>query len=191
MIKVEDLIYEMRWNGMKVPNEKIYFSGTGAEIRMKEVFEHFVEGTIWMKEYSEVAKWIENNEGLGLLMHGKCGTGKTILGRYVLPAMILSAFNKVVKCFDAIELNTKPDDILNNKILSIDDIGIESVMVNYGEKRLVFSELMDRTEKENKLLILTTNLSDKEIELKYGERVLDRIKSTTKRVAFNGKSFRR
>lgn len=191
MRKISEVIEEMKYSGMKLPQDKIYFSGSAAELRMKEIFEHFIPGFTWMKEYSEIAEWMENNEGKGLLMHGKCGTGKTMFGRYILPLMILGHFGLVVKCYDAIEMNSKYDEIFGRKLLSIDDIGTECIMVNYGEKRLIFSELIDLSEKNSKLLILTTNLTDKELEAKYGERVLDRIKSTTKRVAFNGKSFRK
>jgi len=128
---------------------------------------------------------------LGLLLHGKCGLGKTIMGRYVIPAVLLHKCGKVVKCIDTTELNKNLDEILSKKIISIDDVGTEEVSIKYGEKRIAFAELMDMVEKQSKLIIITTNLTADQITAKYGDRIMDRIKATTKRIAFDGESFRK
>ena len=88
-------------------------------------------------------------------------------------------------------MNSKPDEVLSKRLLLIDDLGTENVSVKYGEKRMVFPELADATEKQGKLLIVTTNLSLKELGDKYGQRTIDRLRATTKAVLFQGESLRK
>ena len=84
---------------------------------------------------------------------------------------------KIVNCYNAQEMNTKIDEVLKKKIISIDDIGTEEILVQYGNKRLAFLEVIDAVEKEGKLIILTSNLNHEQIIEKYGERTMDRILS--------------
>jgi DNA replication protein DnaC len=116
--------------------------------------------------------------------------GKSLLARYVIPALMLKYNRKVVSVYDTNTMNANIDEVLSKKIICIDDVGTEDISVKYGEKRLAFAEVMDNVEKKRCLIIATSNLTMDEILERYGERVLDRIKSTTKRVVFTGKSFR-
>ncbi len=68
----------------------------------------------------------------------------------------------------------------------LDDIGTEEVSNVYGNKRLAFAEIMDSAEKYGKLVIVSSNLTVAEIKKRYGDRVLDRVVATTKRVLFEG-----
>lgn len=63
--------------------------------------------------------------------------------------------------------------------------------VKYGEKRLSFAELVDEAEKKGKLLIISTNLSLSELQQKYGERTVDRLRAITTPVVFKGDSLRK
>jgi DNA replication protein DnaC len=123
-------------------------------------------------------------------MYGDCGRGKSMLLRYVLPVILLKYANKVVSVFDVQQMNKKPDDVLSKHIIGLDDIGTEDISVLNGNKRSVFSEVMDCAEKYAKLLIIATNLNSEQIEQIYGTRVIERIISTTRRIEFKGKSFR-
>ena len=138
-----------------------------------------------------MSDWLNDNQGRGLFLYGNCGRGKTVLARYVIPAILLKYDRKVVNCFDAQEMNTNLDEVLKKKIVCIDDIGTEEVSVSYGNKRLAFLEVVDAAEKHGKLLIITSNLNQEQLVQKYGDRTMDRIISTTKRVLFKGKSLRR
>ncbi|WP_044215348.1 hypothetical protein [Dysgonomonas gadei] len=60
----------------------------------------------------------------------------------------------------------------------------------FGNRRMAFAEVMDAAEKHGKLLIISTNLPVDDIRKRYGDRVLDRIKSTTTRILFEGESLR-
>lgn len=145
----------------------------------------------WLPEYEEVARWLTNNEGRGLLCFGNCGRGKTLICGKILPLVLNHYCRKVVSCYDAQQMNADLDAVKQKHIIYVDDIGTENLSVKYGEKRLAFAELADEAEKKGKLLILTTNLSIDELREKYGERTIDRLRAVTKTVLFSGESLRK
>jgi len=191
----KSIVSEMQLHGMKVQSDKVYIRVPNAKEIIQNALNYFIgnEGrnAMWIPEYEQIVEWLEDNKGLGLLLHGKCGVGKTLMGRFVIPAILLSKCRRVVSCFDVSELNKNTDAVLCKKIISIDDVGTEELSFKYGEKRLAFAELMDMVEKQSKLIIITTNLTAEQLIAKYGDRIMDRIKATTKRIAFNGESFRK
>lgn len=134
--------------------------------------------------YKDVARWLTNNEGKGLFLYGYCSQGKTLLSRYVLPAMLHHYCNKVVHFYTMTEANQKLDEVLGYHCLSIDDVGVEEQMVQYGQRRNAFDEIMDAAEKKGKLVIITTNLNKDQIIERYGTRTYERIKATTLPVKF-------
>ena len=145
---------------------------------------------VWLPQYDAVAEWLENNEGRGLLLYGSCGLGKTFLTRFVIPAILLKYCGKVVSSFDMIEANREPDKALQKHIIALDDVGTEEISIKFGEKRSIVPEILDATEKYGKLLLVTSNLGAEDLIKKYGNRTFDRMLQVTKRVEFNGKSFR-
>ena len=195
MEDLSTIISDMKLHGMSVPDEKINISLDNAKEILTNALKYFISlenrESIWLPEYEEVSDWLNDNQGRGLFLYGNCGRGKTVLARYVIPAILLKYDRKVVNCFDAQEMNTNLDEVLKKKIVCIDDIGTEEISVNYGNKRLAFLEVVDAVEKHGKLLIITSNLNQEQLVYKYGDRAMDRIISTTKRVLFKGKSLRR
>lgn len=195
MEDLSTIISDMKLHGMRVPDEKINISIGGAKNILTNALKYFIslekKEYIWLPEYEKISEWLNDNNGRGLFMHGDCGRGKTVLARYVIPAILLKYDRKVVNCFDAQEMNTNLDDVLKKKIVCIDDIGTEEISISYGNKRLAFLEVVDASEKHGKLLIITSNLNQEQLVQKYGDRTMDRIISTTKRVLFKGKSLRR
>ena len=157
------------WAGIK------YFTGEKAQ---------------WLPEYLEIANWLTNNQGRGLLCFGNCGRGKTLICGKSLPLVLNHYCRKVVSCYDSQQMNAELDSVKQKHIIYVDDIGTENLSVKYGEKRLAFAELTDEAEKKGKLLILTTNLSIDELREKYGERTVDRLRAITKTVLFTGESLR-
>lgn len=194
-MEIESILKQMQAHGMKVPENKVNISIPEAKEALKSTLKAFLElegsKPLWLKEYDEVSDWLSDNNGKGLFMFGNCGRGKTLLGRYIIPAILLQYEGKVVTCYDAQEMNTKIDEVLKKKIISIDDVGTEDILMQYGNKRLAFLEVIDSVEKEGKLIILTSNLNHEQIIEKYGERTMDRIIATTKRIVFTGKSLRK
>jgi len=157
----------------------------------------------WLPAYDEVAAWLADNHGRGLLCVGSNGLGKTLICQNIIPVLLQQNMRKIVKVCSALDMNQHLDELLRIHILSIDDVGTEPVeTINYGVRRIAFSELVDLSEKQGTLLILSTNLrttygTDKDgnivpsIEDRYGLRTYDRLKAVTKTVVFKGKSFRK
>ncbi len=190
----EEIFEQMKVHGLKVPNNKIIIRIPNAKIVLRNALEYFIgldeKKMIWLPQYDQIAEWLEDNKGRGLLLYGSCGLGKTFLTRYVIPAIILKYHNKVVHSFDMTELNKEPDKVLAKHLIAIDDIGTEDISIRFGEKRSVVPEILDAAEKYGKLLLLTSNLGGEDLIKKYGNRTFDRILAVTKRIEFNGKSFR-
>lgn len=185
----------MQAHGMVTPEDRVFISIPEARKILYSAMSFFIgkEGrkVEWLPEYEKVAEWLSNNKGRGLFLFGNCGRGKSVLCRYALPAILLQFAKKVVNVFDIQELNGDIDNVLSKHIISLDDIGTEELSIKYGERRMAFAEVMDAAEKKGKLVIVSTNLTMEELQGRYGDRVLDRIKSTTKRVMFVGNSLRR
>lgn len=190
----KEILESMKRHKMRVPQEKVVISIPDAKTVLKNALKFFIEmegkQALWLPEYNQVAEWLSNNEGRGLFLYGNCGRGKTVLAQYVIPAILLKYYRKVVTCYDAQEMNKKIDDVLQRKIISLDDIGTEDVLFSYGNKRLAFLEVIDAAEKQRKLVIVTSNLNHEQLIEKYGDRAMDRIIATTRRVLFAGKSLR-
>lgn len=155
----------------------------------------------WLPAYDEIAAWLTDNQQRGLLCVGPCGLGKTLICCNVIPTIIYQYYQKILIAVDAIELNNPDKNYSRYKQLVIDDIGTEPESVRYGERHVIFSELVDAAEKKGNLLIITTNLMTAtpkgqpadfpSIEARYGLRTLDRLRAITKVVRFDGKSFRK
>lgn len=152
---------------------------------------HFVgDGAQWLPEYDEVADWLSDNKGRGLLCYGNCGRGKTLICTRVIPPLLSFYHGKLISLYDAMEMNGKPDEVLAKHLLCVDDIGVEGECVIYGARRQLLAEIVDAAEKKGKLLVLTTNLSLNGLASRYGERTMDRLVAVTRRVNFKGGSLR-
>jgi DNA replication protein DnaC len=186
---------DMKIHGMPLPAEKVFIQIPNAKTILENCFKYVLSlqnaEFMWQPEYDEVAKWFGNNQGRGLFLFGDCGRGKSLLSRYVIPAILLKYMKKVVTVYDIQEMNAKIDEVMKKHIISLDDIGTEELSVNYGNKRLAFAEIMDSVEKHGKLVIVSTNLKKDAIIERYGERIYDRIISTTYRIEFKGNSLRK
>lgn len=181
----------MRKNGFISVNDPVKIVVPDAKNELYRGIKYFVKEAQWLPEYDDVSKWLSGNNGRGLLCHGNCGRGKSLICCKVIPLLLFHYCKKVVSCYDAQQINSNIDDVKKQHIIYIDDVGTEDVSVKYGERRMAFPELVDEAEKRNKLLIITTNLSLDEISQKYGERTIDRLVAITTRVKFVGRSLRK
>ncbi len=147
----------------------------------------------WLPEYDEISDWLSDNQGKGLLCIGNCGRGKSLFCTKVIPLLIHSRCRLVVNTYTSIEMNNNPDDVMAKRLIALDDIGIEGEQSRYGEKRLIFPEIVDNAERTGSMMLITSNLpttGTDSIESKYGIRTIDRLRGMTKIVVFKGKSLR-
>lgn len=171
--------------------EKINISIFESRTMMQEVMAYLVEPYVWRAEYDQVVAWLTDNRGRGLMVAGPCGTGKSLICGKVIPILLQQTMRKICAMYTAREMNTRYQEMLEQKIIYIDDVGTEPMMNDYGEKRWAFSDLVDEAERKDVLLIATTNLDPEHLAQRYGDRTLDRLRGLTKLVAFTGKSLRR
>ena len=195
MRNFDDILSDMKSRGMKTPGDKVCFRVPEAKDVLRHVMGQLVakEGKSlqWLPEYDKVAQWLSDNQGKGLFLFGNCGRGKSLLCRYAIPIILMECCRKIVSVYDTQEMNSAIDEVLRRKIVSLDDIGTEELSVKYGERRMAFAEIMDMAEKNGNLVIVSTNLGSDKLRERYGDRVLERIKSTTARIVFEGKSLRK
>lgn len=141
--------------------------------------------------YGEISDWLSDNKRKGLFLQGNHGLGKTVLAKYILPAVLLYYGGMVARYFTSVTMASHMKEIRAARIIVIDDIGIESQAVEYGNRHNLMDEVMDDVEQNGKLIILTSNLDKRSLEERYGKGVMDRIIASTRQVVFRGDSFRR
>ena len=139
-------------------------------------------------------------DGKGLIMTGPVGTGKTTLAVCILRWAINQGYRgymiSMTSLFDTLMMLSKgPSEhylkfesrIQNCPLLVLDDFGAE--YDSEWVKNKVNSMLSERVERKRST-ILTTNMSIKQIQSGYNERVYDRMKQTLFVLTFKGKSQR-
>ena len=154
--------------------------------------EHYLSADMAMVESSEAKRigrnYIKNFEklgGIGLLLYGDVGTGKTYLAACIANALLnqgvsvkwLTAMQIVERsCFyseseyaEYIRSITAPD------LLIIDDLGTE-VGNTYTNSKLFY--VINERMLKKKSTIISTNLSLSEIRDSYSERIFSRITSS-------------
>lgn len=156
----------------------------------------------WLPCYDEIAEWMSDNNGRGLMCLGPCGLGKTLIVQNILPVIIHGNYKRIVNVYSAHEMNDNIAEIVKKDLVMVDDIGTEpSVRFNFGERTTPFLRLCDAAEKRGMLLMITANLRTTHgvdmqgnvipsIEDRYGDLVLSRLRSIVKIVEFKGKDMR-
>ena len=147
----------------------------------------------WLPEYDQVAHWMTDSKGKGLLLSGDVGRGKSNIIMFALPVLYMMKFRKVLKPIHADKLKdlVKDPGFMNRWSYTIDEVGAEPASSDYGVKYHSFMRLINEAEINVKHCLFSTNLSSKEIKEKYDERTLDRIVRLCHVVKFKGKSLRK
>ena len=191
------LVVQQVKRGLRIDDAKVRFRLADADEVLMRGLVHFCgERTEWLPEYEEVAEWLTDNDGKGLMCIGDCGRGKTLITQKILPMMfqhyirLLDGSRPAIVCYTAIDLLTRFDEISQYKTVCIDDVGTEPDQKKYGVTHNYFSELVDLCERRDKLLICSTNLGQEELIARYGLRTFDRLTALTRRVFFEGDSMR-
>jgi DNA replication protein DnaC len=126
-----------------------------------------------LPEYDQVAEWLSDNQGKGLMCIGDCGRGKTVITRDILSVLFAKTIrvrfrdgttgHPVYNYFLAKELKSRWAEVERCKVICVDDVGTEAIAKVYGETHNYFAELVDLCNDRDKLLICSTNLSQEQL----------------------------
>lgn len=145
----------------------------------------------WLPEYNQIVDWMTDTKGKGLLLAGNVGRGKTNIIHHALPLLFYHFKRKVIKCTHANDLYKHLDEYQNKSMISIDEMGTETIVNLYGSKYEPVNVLFDMAESKSKTLLISTNMNSDEIQERYGIRTLDRIARLCCIVKFEGESLRK
>jgi len=131
-----------------------------------------------------------------LLIRGNIGTGKTFIIQ-VLAAM-LNDLGKHLRIIHAIEIvdayrRDNNDEISRFKsgLICIDDLGSEEPsIINYGSHQHPVYDVLSHRHIKKMPTFITTNLTSKQIEERYGERIRDRLREMCNEIKLTGISKR-
>lgn len=192
----DEILNQLKTEGNPTPSPRFRFSIPNAreelEKAMDAVLSRMGEKLVWLPEYDKVAEWLTNNNGKGLMLYGNCGLGKSLLVRYAIPMLFRGFCQRIVTVVDCGSQQGNIDEILRRKLISLDDIGVEVDRVDYGTRRNIVVEAINKAQDNpDTMLIMSSNLSGDAIRERYGDRILDRVKYLCHRISFNGQSLRR
>lgn len=191
-----NIIEEMSTFGINVPSKKVEINIPNANewfwFTLDKLLDSWGVKSVHCTQYEPIIQWLNGNKGKGLVLMGGVGLGKTIISRFVIPYIFNKCIGKSVAFYSMAQIRTLQDvkGVLENKIIVLDDLGVEEVVNEYGNKIDVFSLIIDEVEKENKLLIATTNLNRELLLKRYKDRAYDRLMSNCKVVGIEAQSLR-
>ena len=166
--------------------------------RTFDIYEH-------LPEYNEVIDWMTNTDDKGLMLMGDCGRGKSVIINGVIP-VLFKMNDFTVRAVHAQNFSkfmpplpktthwvnrTYLDDLLQSAYPIIDELGVETMMNDYGEKSEGFNQILNYAERYHRPVFVTTNLTEVQILDRYGERTMDRLAHLCRTIHFEGESLRK
>lgn len=174
---------------------------------------------VYNEGIKDIISWMQNNHGLGLLICGSTGTGKTTIIKALLRAfntfpVIYDHIQKKKSCKELKMINAKdlvlskeefsakysfygdgdigkrPEFIVQKKFFAIDDVGRETMKNDYGIKKMPIQDIIEDIDSKKKMVLMSANLKIGELVKKYDDRTIDRILKNFAVVEFDGKSLR-
>lgn len=135
---------------------------------------------------AQIVDWLYANNGTSLLLHGYTGRGKTFFAETIIPYMLKVLYNKSTHIYTAMGIQNDAALLRDAKswaICSVDDVGME---VTSYFKDMAFLQMLDRVDREGKIVIATTNLNGDALKQMYGDRAYSRIICNFTRIKFDG-----
>ncbi len=154
-----------------------------------------------IKDYiNKVATWLLETNKTGLFLYGSVGNGKTtmILAiKKLIEVLYLGQFGvQIISSLTLSELVRNDEANFNlikkSYLLAIDDVGCEpSIVKNYGNEISPLTDIIYYRYDKQLFTLITSNLDKKDIEIKYGNRISDRMNEMFDFVAFTNKTYRK
>lgn len=141
---------------------------------------------------NRVARWLYSSKQRGLILMGTMGNGKSTMLR-VIDRLFksTSSFGDAQDIFEHFKKSQGSMRYWEEPLLLIDDMGIEPVRcLVYGEEYYPISRLLLHRYDKQLTTIIATNLGIEEIEARYGDRVVDRMKETFSVITYEHESYR-
>lgn len=153
-----------------------------------------------------VRNYLENHQtyldrGMGLLIHGGVGTGKSMLSHLVLKDLVrhdvdcyATTFAGTIEAFTSTWGNREQkawfaEKFMYSKVLLLDDLGKE-MRSNNNLAQSTFDNILRTRVHEGRPTILNTNLTPRELGHGYGGAVLSLLKGASMRVEITGEDYR-
>lgn len=139
--------------------------------------------------------------GMGLLLSGPLGTGKTFLATMVLKELIKRGYNcwattfaNTIEAFTATWGNQEEKQwfakrFMYSQVLLLDDLG-RDLRTGNNLPQSTFDSILRTRVQEGRTTLITTNMSMRELETGYGSAVLSLLKEVSLRIEFGGTDFR-
>ena len=141
--------------------------------------------------------------GIGLMMHGEKGTGKTMLTTLTLKHLLgmgydgyFTTFSEMIDTYtggwnDAEEKAWFHKRIKNTQILAMDDVGREyQGRKQTGLPESTFEEVLRHRTSAASPTIITTNLSLSRVQEGYGGNIMSLLRERSTTYEFTGEDFR-
>ncbi len=154
----------------------------------------------WMDDYLEGhANYVQR--GIGLILHGEFGVGKTFTTTMLLKDLIKlghrcysTTFAHMVEMFtagwrDASEQKNFQQKIIGSDVLLLDDLGREMKSKNKLSET-TFDDVLRRRVQDGKPTFITTNMTLGELGAGYGGAILSLLWESSLRYEMTGDDFR-
>lgn len=155
---------------------------------------------------TQVLKYLENHQryidrGIGLLFHGRIGTGKTLVATLIIKELIkrgyscfVTTFAETIESFTASWGSRESKDrfaekFMGSQVLLLDDLGRE-LRTGSNLPQSTFDMILRRRVSENRPTIVTTNSTPAELGTGYGAQVLSLLMEQSIAHEFTGEDFR-
>lgn len=164
------------------------------------------EDTHALDKINRTAKWIKDGQKTSLMLYGSVGNGKTTIAKAIMS--VLKQFKPQEQRFCSVTASTlirikydpafastftvcDHNTYLTSDILLLDELGMENETIkHYGNEDTPIQDLLFYRYEHNKPTIITSNLDNKGLLERYGERIMDRTKEQYDKVNYTNPSYR-
>lgn len=151
---------------------------------------HTDRDAVTKESIDNVLNWIYDDHRW-LFLSGTLGTGKTTMLKALKTIFPASIYCSAKMVFDEYKRIERLPDVPDNKLLLLDDVGVESPLCKiFGEDRTPITDLLLHRYDWMATTVIATNLSIEELQARYGDRLADRIAEMATAILYDAPSYR-